>query len=156
MNFYCDDKYVLKILNDNIKMILAFWNSEINNNIAVKVLNFKNFKNEFESYLNCPMSNDITGFIEDDRKTIVYLEYKDWKYTTHKNDKKSEYDKVIIHELVHMVNSIFCDCSYPSDDIWEGVAYFLAGQTNCSYYDSFAKLAEKIDHDELLRIINNN
>lgn len=155
MQFYCDDNYVLGILNSNVKKVLDFFALKTKQNIMIKVLNIKEFQKEFEEYLNYPINNNVTGFIEDDRETIVYLNYDDWKYTNHNRDKKSEYDKVIVHELVHMINSISCDCNYPPDDIWEGVAYFLAGQTNNPYYDSFAKLVEKTDHDELLKIINN-
>ena len=54
-----------------------------------------------------------------------------------------------------MIHSISCDCNYPSDDIWEGVAYFLAEQTNCPYYDIFAYFVKQTTHEELLRILNN-
>ncbi len=154
MKIYCNNDYVFKILNNNVKKILDFFKLKSKQDITVKVLNIKDFQKEFEEYLNYPMNNNVTGFIEDDRKTIVYLDYKDWKYTSHKNEKIEEYNKVIIHELVHIIHSISCNCNYPNDDLFEGVAYFLAGQTNSSYYDNFAHLVKQTAHEELLKILN--
>ena len=155
MQICCDDDYVFKILNTNLKRVLDFFKLKSNQNITIKVLNIKDFQKEFTEYLNYPINNNVTGFIEEDRKIIVYLDYKDWKYTSHKDEAIEEYDKVIVHELVHMIHSISCDCNYPSDDIWEGVAYFLAEQTNCPYYDIFAYFVKQTTHEELLRILNN-
>lgn len=98
MKIYCDDDYVFKILNNNVKKILDFFKIKSNQNITVKVLNIKDFQKEFEEYLNYPINSNVTGFIEDDRKTIVYLDYSQWKYTSHKKDKIEEYDKVIVHD----------------------------------------------------------
>ena len=155
MQFYCDDEYVLNILKKNISKILEFFELKVSDKITVKVLNFKDFKQEFTAYLNSKIDENVTGFIEDDKKIIVYLNYNDWQYTSHKNDTRFDYDKVIVHELVHMINSISCSCNYPEDAIWEGVAYYLAGQTTNSFYYSFAKLVEIMPHEELLKIINN-
>ena len=154
VKIYCDDDYVFKILNNNVKKILDFFKIKPNQNITVKVLNIKDFQKEFEEYLNYPINSNVTGFIEDDRKTIVYLDYSQWKYTSHKKEKIEEYDKVIVHELVHMIHSIFCNYNYPDDDLFEGVAYFLATQTNNSYYDNFAHLVKQTTHEELLKILN--
>ena len=154
MKIYCNNDYVFKILNNNVKKILDFFKLKPKQNITVKVLNIKNFQKEFEEYLNYPMNNNVTGFIEDDRKNIVYLDYTDWQFTSHKDEKIEEYNKVIIHELVHMIHSISCNCNYPNDDLFEGVAYFLAGQTNNSYYNNFAHLVKQTTHEELLRILN--
>ena len=154
MQINCNDDYVFKILNNNVKKILDFFKLKPKQNITAKVLNIKDFQEEFEEYLNYPMNNNVTGFIEDNRKNIVYLDYTDWQFTSHKDEKIEEYNKVIIHELVHMIHSISCNCNYPNDDLFEGVAYFLAGQTNSSYYDNFAHLVKQTTHEELLRILN--
>ena len=77
MQFYCDDNYVLGILNSNVKKVLDFFALKTKQNIMIKVLNIKDFQKEFEEYLNYPINNNVTGFIEDDRETIVYLNYDD-------------------------------------------------------------------------------
>lgn len=53
-----------------------------------------------------------------------------------------------------MIHSIFCNYNYPDDDLFEDVAYFLANQTNNSYYDNFAHLVKQTTHEELLKILN--
>lgn len=68
MKIYCDDDYVFKILNNNVKKILDFFKIKSNQNIIVKVLNIKYFQKEFEEYLNYPTNSNVTGFIEDDKK----------------------------------------------------------------------------------------
>ena len=154
MKIYCNNDYVFKILNNNVKKILDFYKLKSKQDITVKVLNIKDFQKEFEEYLNYPINSNLTGFIEYDIKKIVYLDYCDWKYTSHKNEKIEEYDKVIVHELVHIIHSISCNYNYPDDDLFEGVAYFLADQTNNSYYDNFAHLVKQTTHEELLKILN--
>ena len=52
VKIYCDDDYVFKILNSNVKKILDFFKIKSNQNITVKVLNIKDFQKEFEEYLN--------------------------------------------------------------------------------------------------------
>lgn len=71
VKIYCDNDYVFKILNNNVKKILDFFKIKSNQNITAKVLNIKDFQKEFEEYLNYPINSNVTGFIEDDRKTIV-------------------------------------------------------------------------------------
>ena len=43
VKIYCDDDYVFKILNNNVKKILDFFKIKSNQNITVKVLNIKDF-----------------------------------------------------------------------------------------------------------------
>lgn len=62
MKIYCDDDYVFKILNNNVKKILDFFKIKSNQNITVKVLNIKDFQKEFEKYLNYPINSNVTWF----------------------------------------------------------------------------------------------
>lgn len=62
VKIYCDDDYVFKILNNNVKKILDFFKIKSNQNITVKVLNIKDFQKEFEEYLNYPINSNVTWF----------------------------------------------------------------------------------------------
>ena len=71
VKIYCDDDYVFKILNNNVKKILDFFKIKPNQNITVKVLNIKDFQKEFEEYLNYPINSNVTGFIKDDKNNSL-------------------------------------------------------------------------------------
>ena len=71
VKIYCDDDYVFKILNNNVKKILDFFKIKPNQNITVKVLNIKDFQKEFEEYLNYPINSNVTDFIEDDKNNSL-------------------------------------------------------------------------------------
>ncbi len=155
MNFNCNDKYIIDILINNKDCILNFFNYDLSIIVNVKVLNIDEFKEEFKSYLDKDCDNNTTGFIKDDSNTIVYLNYNDWKYTTHKNESFEEFNKVIVHEFIHLVHSNYCNRKYPSDDIWEGIAYYLANQSYSDYYINFKQLIKNKNHDEILKILKN-
>ena len=118
IKYVCNDDYVKNILVNNTERIVDFFEFIPQIDIHVLVLEYKEFKKEFESYLEFSISKDTTGFIEDDNNTLVYLKFEDWDKTIHKNSSKSEYDKVIVHELVHFIHSIYCERKYPDDKIY--------------------------------------
>ena len=62
MKIYCNNDYVFKILNNNIKKILDFFKLKSKQDITVKVLNIKDFQKEFEEYLNYPINSNVTWF----------------------------------------------------------------------------------------------
>ena len=154
IKYVCNDDYVKNILVNNTKRIVDFFEFVPQIDIKVLILEYKEFKKEFESYLGFSISKDTTGFIEDDNNTLVYLKFEDWDKTIHKNSSKSEYDKVIVHELVHFIHSIYCEKKYPDDKIYEGLAYYLANQKDNFYYDYFKNLLDKYNHEKLLNILS--
>ena len=158
MNIISDNKEIIKIIEKEIKRILDFFNikDDLKKDIHIKELNYNDFKKEFETYLNTKLDNYITGFIEDDKDTIVYLKYEDWNKTTHKDEPYEEYEKVIIHEFVHIIHSIYCNKNYPNDNIYEGVAYYLANQTNSNSYHFFKDLLNSKTSKEILEILKGN
>lgn len=155
MCYNCTNNYVLDIIRKNINYILNFFEYDLSIMINIKVLNIDEFKKEFKLYLGFDCDNNTTGFIEDDSNTIIYLDFNDWKYTSHKNESLEDFNKVLVHELVHLVHSNYCDQKYPSNDIWEGIAYYLANQSYSDYYIKFKVLIDNKSHEEVLNILKN-
>lgn len=136
---FVNDKRLQKELNntkDKIKEIIYFFN--VNNiNVNIKILNYNEFKSEFHSYLGYEINANITGFIEDDKNTIIILSYNDFKFTNHYGESYGEYVKIVIHEFVHIIHSIACKRNYPSEDLWEGIAVYLSEQYNFENENGF-------------------
>ena len=128
----------------------------MNIKINVKVLNLNEFNIEFREYLNFDNDLNTTGFIEDDSNTIIYLDFKNWKLINHKNDDKKEFNKVVIHELVHLIHANYCNKNYPNDKLWEGVAYYLADQKYSDYYAKFKKIIDTNSHEQVLKMLKND
>lgn len=153
MNLICDNENIINIIKKEEKRILDFFNIDINKDITIKELDYDSFKKEYENYLECPLNNYVNGFIEDAYNTIVILNYKDWNKTIHKDESYENYEKVIVHEFVHIIHSIFCDKNYPSDELREGVAYYLANQMNNNYYKKFKEIIDNNSHEEVLVLL---
>lgn len=164
-----NDKRLEIALNDSkdkIEDIMNFFN--INNNIInIKVLSYNNFKKEFHNYLEYEISDYVTGFIEDNKNTIILLKYDDYKFTVHDGESYEDYVKVALHEIVHIVHSKACNHNYPSEDLWEGIAVYLSGQYNFErengyglYYEygkniyNYLKINTK--EDLLKKLLNNH
>ena len=153
MNLICENQKIMLELKKEKDRILDFFEIEVKDNIYIKELNFNEFKREFETYLDTQLNDYVTGFIEDDKNLIICLKYEDWDKTIHKDELYEEYIKVVIHEFVHMIHSKYCNKFYPSDEIYEGVAYYLANQSNNDYYDKFKELISNKSHKEILDIL---
>ena len=142
-----NDKRLEKSLSnrkDKIENIMSFFN--INNIVIdIKVLSYDNFKKEFHNYLGNEIDTYVTGFIEDNKNTIILLNYDDYKFTAHNGESYEDYVKVALHEFVHIVHSIACNHNYPSDDLWEGIAVYLSEQydfeneNSCGLYYEYGK-----------------
>lgn len=156
MKFKCNDDYVLNILNENYDNILDFFEMKLNIEVIVQILDYSTFKSEFENYFKKQISPYTVGFIEDKKNTLVYLKYEDWDKTFHKDEDLHHFNKVIIHELVHLIHSHYCNGNYPEKDILEGVAYYLANQTGRDYYNSFKNIIDSNSHEQVLQILRND
>ena len=123
-----DEKVKNSIIDCNKKIIeiLDFFNID-SVVIEIKVLNYISFKKEFHDYFKYDINSYTTGFIEDDKDMVVVLDYNDYKYTDHRNEKTyDDFIKTIIHEIVHVVHSIACKHNYPANELWEGIAVYLS------------------------------
>lgn len=155
MKFKCNDEYVLNILNENFENILDFFEINLNIEVIVRVLDYSTFKSEYEKYLKKQISTYTVGFIEAKKNTLVYLKYNEWDKTFHKTEDLHQFNKVIIHELVHLIHSHYCNKNYPEQNIWEGVAYYLADQKGYDYYNMFKNIIDSNSHEQVLRILRN-
>ena len=156
LKFKCNDEYVLNILNENFENILNFFEINLNIEVIVKLLDYSTFRSEYENYLKKQISPYSVGFIEAKKNTLVYLKYEDWNKTFHKDENLQSFNKVIIHELVHLIHSHYCNKNYPEQNIWEGVAYYLADQPRYDYYNLFKKIIESNSHEQVLDILRND
>ena len=163
-----NDKRLEQSLNnekDKIENIMSFFNIS-NIFIDIKVLSYDNFKKEFHNYLGYEISTYVTGFIEDNKNTIILLKYDDYKFTSHNGESYEECVKVALHEFVHIVHSIACNRNYPSDDLCEGIAVYLSEQydyENGNGYGLYYEYGKKIydylkintKKDLLKKLLNN-
>lgn len=156
MNFRCQDKHVLNILNENISTIQNFFEINLNIEIVIKVLDYFEFKKEYKNCFKKQISQCTVGFICENKNMIIYLRYEDWDKTFHKNKDLEQFNKVIIHELVHMIHLHYCNKNYPNQNIWEGIAYYLSGQTGYDYYDFFKKIIDSNSHEQVLKLLKND
>lgn len=156
INFICDDTSISKILKENVKTIQEFFKINLNLDVTIKTLDFTNFKNEYENYIKNSISPYTVGFIESSKNTIVYLKYDEWNKTAHINKDIEHFNKVIIHELVHLIHANYCNRNYPSKEIWEGIACYLANQNDVDYYYFFKRIIDSNSHEKVLEILKNN
>ncbi len=156
MKFKCDNEYVLNILNENFENILDFFGIDLNIEVIVRVLDYSTFKSEYENYFKKQISPYIVGFIEAKKNTLVYLKYDEWDKTSHRSEDLQQFNKVIVHELVHLIHSHYCNGNNPEQSIWEGVAYYLADQKEYDYYNMFKNTIDSNSHEQILHILRND
>ncbi len=96
-----NDKRLEKSLNnskDKIENIMSFFN--INSIVVdIRVLSYDNFKKEFHNYLGHELGTYVTGFIEDNKNTIILLKYDDYKFTAHNGESYEDYVKGCITRI---------------------------------------------------------
>lgn len=155
MNYNIKDFYVKNIIDENAKRVIDFFQFSPQITITITVLNYEEFKKEYESYLGNPITKEVTGFVEDDTNSIFILNFDDYQYTVHQNDSKEDFAKVIIHEFVHVIHDNYCNKNYPSKDLSEGIACYLANQTENPYYEIMAKIIASNSHENLLKMLKN-
>lgn len=156
-------KKIIKDYSDKINEILTFF-SVNGEDIKIKVLNYEDFKEEYEGYFKNSVKDYSVGFIEDVKKEVIILNYDDYKYTSHYGETYEQYIKVIIHEFVHIIHSIACNYNYPSFELREGIAVYLSEQydfedeSNKSLYYGYGKniykYLKKHSKEELLKLLN--
>lgn len=164
--------YISSFINDNIDDIWHYFglNKET---IYIKITNnYEEFKDIFVKYLNSLPGENTCGFILDSKKTVIVLNYNDYT-KTHKKDDLA-YLKMILHECVHVVHSMYCNKNYPIKCIWEGIACFLSNQykdhsikeipeqylltdklSYIYYYNIMKLLVENFDKEIILKILKN-
>ena len=170
---------VNEALNQNFKRILDFWEiQKLENYVEIRIFSdLEEWKKFYESFERGPYQDYIIGCA--DGSKIYVLAYDEYKKTNvHKNDTVEDFQKIIIHEFVHICqNQISTPESTPSFIMGEGLATYLADQpynhdikidypkedifnfeklftlTNDLYSFSqkiVRKIAEKVPHEKLI------
>lgn len=135
----CDCDYI-DIIIDYIKIkypkILNFFDLEnLDKKVYIKLWdNSGNFRDKLKELTGFDMPIWTTGMakndIDDVYSRVDYLslcEVKKIDY--HKDDDINDLKKGIVHELVHICHTEFCNYNYPDNNfITEGVATYLADQ----------------------------
>ena len=174
LEFECSTAYscVERYLKNNIDNVWNFFELE-KESISIKITDsYDQFKEIFMSNFNFKPNEYTCGFILDNSKKIIVLNYND--YIKKHDDEKDAYLKIILHEYVHVVHSIFCKKNYPCKCIREGIATYLSNQykihsikeipkeyllsDNLSYvyYHNITKLLiENLDRSTYLKILKN-
>ncbi len=121
---------VNEALNQNFKRILDFWEiQKLENYVEIRIFSdIEEWKTFFESFERGPYQDYIIGLA--DGSKIYVLAYDEYKKTNvHKNDTVEDFQKIIIHEFVHICqNQISTPESTPSFIMGEGLATYLADQ----------------------------
>jgi hypothetical protein len=123
-----ENSNIISFLKQNDQELLSFFN--INSNLTINIIieRLPIFIKNYQNNLNQDWNKYETGYIDDETNTIHILSYNDFYNTYHKNISEEDYLKIILHELVHLINSIYCHKNYPPDYLWEGIACFLSKQ----------------------------
>ncbi len=122
---------VFTYLISEVEDIYSFFNIyPYKNEINITVVpTKKKLDNDYWCYEGTP-HDWVVGFTVcgNNAYKIYLVSFNDYKNTTHKSESLEDYKKVLVHEFVHVVHSIFCKGNYPANFIWEGAACYLSGQ----------------------------
>ena len=176
----CDEELVKKVtknLEENLSRLLAFFNLEkLKSIITVQIFSelegWRNFLEQFHPYYDYIIGEAGEGVIS----VLSFSQYA--KTQNHKNDTLEVFEKVIVHEFVHVCHrEIIPDFERGYNSvIGEGLATFLSGQSYnkeveippkeiifdwqklfSGSYDVYSigqkvvrQLAEKVSHQKLL------
>lgn len=118
----------------------------------------------------------VVGFTNYYEKNLelFLLSFNDYKNTPHKYETLDDYKRTLVHEFVHIINTLLCNENYPPDFIWEGVATYLSEQypqtekiteskenilnCNCDFNQLsslFEQLINNYSKDEVIKILKN-
>lgn len=135
----CDCDYI-GIIIDYIKIkypiILSFFGLEsLDKKVYIKLWDNKdNFRDNLKKLTGFDMPIWAIGMAKNDAtdsySRIDYLSLREIKNIDfHKNKDINDLKKGIVHELVHICHTEFCNYNYPDDNfVTEGVATYLANQ----------------------------
>ena len=166
---------IQNFLKENERNIFDFFNIENNIIINIEILSKNQFHAEYKKRFKSDASNHVTGYIDDSMCKIIMLAFEDFKYTIHKDNTEEDYLKIILHELVHIIHSIYCNRNYPEEWLWEGIACYLSNQYdlkimnyknpfksimhNKGHYADYALMVKEIiianDHNYILDLLAN-
>lgn len=121
-----DNKNISTFIDNNIDKIWDYFNLKKEDIYINITSNYDEFRSIFFDNLNELPGKSTCGFILGSKKTVVVLSYEDY-IKTHVEDYDA-YLKMILHECVHVVHSIYCNRNYPIKCIWEGIATYLSDQ----------------------------
>lgn len=120
-----------KFLNDNIKSIMDFFNFDKNIIITIKIFECKdNLDNYVLNHMGNKLKDYTVGLIKPENDTVLCCSYNDYDNTVHKKESFIDYQKMILHECVHILHTYYMiqDSSYFYSYLWEGIACYLTKQ----------------------------
>ena len=122
---------VHKALLENCQRVLDFWGIEkLENHPTIKIFSdYDEWIHFFETASGNQYQDFVIGCAQG--SNIFMLAYDEYpKNPVHKNDSLEDFQKVIVHEFVHIChNQLGDDMSNYSFIMGEGLATFLAGQS---------------------------
>ena len=120
-----------KFLNDNIKSIMDFFNFDKNIIITIKIFECKdNLDNYVLNHMGNKLKDYTVGLIKPENDTVLCCSYNDYDNTVHQKESFIDYQKMILHECVHILHTYYMiqDSSYFYSYLWEGIACYLTKQ----------------------------
>lgn len=142
-------------LSQNFQRILDFWGIEkLDNHVNFQIFSEQeDWIHFYENMSGMKYQDYVVGCARG--PNIYVLAYDEYKKTqVHKNDSIEDFQKIMIHEFVHICQNQLCkDASKLSFIMCEGLATYLAGQP----YNPDIKIdypKEKLFSDELFSLSN--
>ena len=142
-------------LSQNFQRVLEFWGIEkLNNHVNIKIFSeLDEWIKFFEEQSGQKYQDYIVGCANG--PYIYVLAYDEYKKTqVHKNDSLEDFQKIMIHEFVHICHNQLCTANTNYSFIMgEGLATYLAEQ----HYNSDIKIdypKEKLFSNDLFSLSN--